>query len=95
MRKARLAELQGAQLLHGLTACDCGIGSRAAILVTLAVLVATYPFAPRWCEQISTDAFVGPVAPRVAVLSVGEGNPFGYPVDALVELGTFAEDHPR
>ncbi|MGB8837801.1 MAG: MBL fold metallo-hydrolase, partial [Candidatus Acidiferrales bacterium] len=33
----------------------------------------------------STDAFVGAVAPRVAVVSVGEGNQFGHPVDAVVE----------
>jgi competence protein ComEC len=30
----------------------------------------------------STDAFVGAVAPRV---SVGEGNPFGHPVESVVE----------
>ena len=30
----------------------------------------------------STDAFVGAVAPKVAVVSVGEGNQFGLPVDA-------------
>lgn len=33
----------------------------------------------------STDAFVGAVAPKVAVVSVGEGNQFGHPVDAVVE----------
>ena len=33
----------------------------------------------------STDAFVGAVAPRVAVVSVGEGNQFGHPVDSVVE----------
>jgi competence protein ComEC len=33
----------------------------------------------------STDAFVGAVAPRVAVASVGEGNQFGHPVDSVVE----------
>ena len=33
----------------------------------------------------STDAFVGAVAPGVAVVSVGEGNRFGHPVDSLVE----------
>ncbi|MFZ3218174.1 MAG: ComEC/Rec2 family competence protein [Candidatus Acidiferrales bacterium] len=32
----------------------------------------------------STDAFVGAVAPRVAVVSVGEGNQFGHPVDSVV-----------
>jgi len=33
----------------------------------------------------STDAFVGAVAPRVAVVSVGEGSQFGRPVDAVVQ----------
>jgi competence protein ComEC len=33
----------------------------------------------------STDAFVGAVAPRVAVVSVGEGNQFGHRVDSAVE----------
>jgi competence protein ComEC len=33
----------------------------------------------------STDAFVGAVAPKVAVVSVGEGNQFGHSVDAVVE----------
>ncbi|MGB8799144.1 MAG: DNA internalization-related competence protein ComEC/Rec2 [Candidatus Acidiferrales bacterium] len=33
----------------------------------------------------STDAFVAAVAPRVAVVSVGEGNQFGHPVDSVVE----------
>jgi competence protein ComEC len=33
----------------------------------------------------STVAFVGAVAPRVAVVSVGEGNQFGHPVDSVVE----------
>ena len=33
----------------------------------------------------STDAFVGAVGPRVAVVSVGEGNQFGHPVDSVVE----------
>jgi len=33
----------------------------------------------------STDAFVGAVAPHVAVVSVGEGNQFGHPVDSVVE----------
>jgi hypothetical protein len=33
----------------------------------------------------STDAFVGAVALRVAVVSAGEGNPFGHPVDAVVQ----------
>jgi beta-lactamase superfamily II metal-dependent hydrolase len=33
----------------------------------------------------STDAFVGAVAPRVAVVSVGEGNQFGHPVASVVE----------
>ena len=33
----------------------------------------------------TTDAFVGAVAPRVAVVSVGEGNQFGHPVDGVVE----------
>ena len=33
----------------------------------------------------STDEFVGAVAPRVAVVSVGEGNQFGNPVDSVVE----------
>jgi competence protein ComEC len=32
----------------------------------------------------STDAFVGAVTPKVAVVSVGEGNQFGHPVDAVV-----------
>jgi competence protein ComEC len=32
----------------------------------------------------STDSFVGAVAPRFAVVSVGEGNQFGHPVDAVV-----------
>jgi competence protein ComEC len=33
----------------------------------------------------STDAFVGAVAPKVAVVCVGEGNQFGHPVDAVVQ----------
>ncbi len=33
----------------------------------------------------STDDFVAAVAPKVAVVSVGEDNPFGHPVDAVVE----------
>jgi competence protein ComEC len=33
----------------------------------------------------STDAFVGAVRPSVAVVSVGEGNQFGHPVDSVVE----------
>jgi competence protein ComEC len=33
----------------------------------------------------STDAFVAAVAPRVAVVSVGEGNQFGHPVESVVE----------
>src|ERR1700722_4373638 len=33
----------------------------------------------------STDAFVGAVGPKVAVVSVGEGNQFGHPVDSVVE----------
>jgi competence protein ComEC len=33
----------------------------------------------------STDAFVAAVAPKVAVVSVGEDNPFGHPVEAVVE----------
>jgi competence protein ComEC len=33
----------------------------------------------------STEAFVAAVAPRVAVVSVGEGNPFGHPVESVVE----------
>ena len=33
----------------------------------------------------STDAFVAAVAPKVAVVSVGEDNPFGHPADAVVE----------
>jgi competence protein ComEC len=33
----------------------------------------------------STDPFVGAVAPRVAVVSVGEGNQFGHPVHSVVE----------
>jgi beta-lactamase superfamily II metal-dependent hydrolase len=33
----------------------------------------------------STDAFVGAVGPRVAVVSVGEANQFGHPVDSVVE----------
>lgn len=33
----------------------------------------------------STDAFVGAVAPRAALVSVGEGNQFGHPVDSVVE----------
>jgi competence protein ComEC len=32
----------------------------------------------------STDAFVAAVAPRVAVVSVGEANQFGHPVDSVV-----------
>jgi competence protein ComEC len=38
----------------------------------------------------STDAFVGAVAPRVAVVSVGQGNQFGHPVDTVVERYTHA-----
>jgi competence protein ComEC len=33
----------------------------------------------------STDAFVAAVSPKVAVVSVGEENPFGHPVEAVVE----------
>ncbi|MGA7061456.1 MAG: DNA internalization-related competence protein ComEC/Rec2 [Candidatus Acidiferrales bacterium] len=33
----------------------------------------------------STDPFVAAVAPKVAVVSVGAGNQFGHPVDAVVE----------
>lgn len=33
----------------------------------------------------STDAFLAAVAPRVAVVSVGEGNAFGHPVASVVE----------
>jgi competence protein ComEC len=33
----------------------------------------------------STDAFVAAVAPKVAVVSVGVDNPFGHPVDAVIE----------
>jgi competence protein ComEC len=33
----------------------------------------------------STDGFVGAGAPRVAVVSVGEGSQFGHPVDSVVE----------
>jgi competence protein ComEC len=32
----------------------------------------------------STDAFVAAVAPKVAVVSVGDGNQFGHPVDSVV-----------
>jgi competence protein ComEC len=39
----------------------------------------------------STDAFVGAVAPRVAVVSVGEGNQFGHPVGSVVEHYAQAE----
>jgi competence protein ComEC len=33
----------------------------------------------------STEGFVAAVAPQVAVVSVGEGNPFGHPVESVVE----------
>jgi competence protein ComEC len=33
----------------------------------------------------STDAFVAAVAPKFAVVSVGEGNQFGHPVESVVE----------
>ena len=33
----------------------------------------------------STEAFLGAVAPRVAVVSVGESNPFGHPAANIVE----------
>jgi competence protein ComEC len=33
----------------------------------------------------STEAFLAAVAPRVAVASVGESNPFGHPAEAVVE----------
>jgi competence protein ComEC len=33
----------------------------------------------------STAAFLAAVAPHVAVVSVGEGNPFGHPVESVVE----------
>jgi competence protein ComEC len=33
----------------------------------------------------STDAFLAAVAPRVAVASVGESNPFGHPAEPVVE----------
>jgi len=36
----------------------------------------------------STDAFVAAVAPKFAVVSVGDGNQFGHPVDAVVERYT-------
>lgn len=38
----------------------------------------------------STDAFVAAVAPKFAVVSVGDGNQFGHPVDAVVERYTAA-----
>jgi len=33
----------------------------------------------------STEAFLAAVAPRVAVVSVGEANPFGHPAEAVIE----------
>jgi beta-lactamase superfamily II metal-dependent hydrolase len=33
----------------------------------------------------STDAFVQAVAPKFAVVSVGDGNQFGHPVDSVVQ----------
>ena len=33
----------------------------------------------------STEAFLAAVAPRIAVVSVGESNPFGHPADAVLE----------
>jgi competence protein ComEC len=38
----------------------------------------------------STDAFVAAVAPKFAVVSVGDGNQFGHPVDSVVERYTAA-----
>jgi len=36
-------------------------------------------------KSSSTEAFLEGVAPRFAVISVGEGNPFGHPNDSVVE----------
>jgi len=39
----------------------------------------------------STDAFVAAVSPRVAVVSVGEANPFGHPAETVLER--YGRDH--
>jgi competence protein ComEC len=33
----------------------------------------------------STEAFLAAVVPRIAVVSVGESNPFGHPAEAVLE----------
>jgi competence protein ComEC len=49
-------------------------------------LAATFLKAPHHgSKATSTDAFVAAVAPHVAVVSVGEGNQFGHPVDSVVD----------
>ncbi len=38
----------------------------------------------------STEAFLQAVAPRVAVVSVGDANPFGHPAESIIERYTRA-----
>jgi len=44
-------------------------------------------------KSSSTEPFLEEVAPRFAVISVGEGNPFGHPNDSVVER--YEERHTR
>jgi competence protein ComEC len=41
----------------------------------------------------STEAFLAAVAPRVAVVSVGQANPFGHPAESIIER--YARDGVR
>jgi competence protein ComEC len=51
-----------------------------------ALLEATFLKVPHHGSKTSsTEGFVADVAPQVAVVSVGEGNPFGHPVESVVE----------
>jgi competence protein ComEC len=44
-------------------------------------------------KSSSTEPFLESVSPRVAVISVGEGNPFGHPNDSVVDR--YEEKHVR
>jgi competence protein ComEC len=41
----------------------------------------------------STEAFLAAVAPRVAVVSIGDANPFGHPAETIIER--YAHDGVR